>query len=1372
VKKGEELVFTAEQLLETMNPMINSMGILASLKATLSYHVAQEKSVLLGNTRIMPFAIIVFGEPGVGKSTVLDSIMRLFATIKGADYDDSLVYHRVRSSEYWEGYDMLSHLIVHYSEVGNVHPDLVKNKGDDILTELCTIIDSLPAPLNRAFGDKGKVFAIPELIIIDTNNENLNLDLVLCNPAAVKRRFLYIKPIVKDEFRVNGSNSLDSNKVLESDVNPLKVWNFEVFSKVPTSNTSTISKYYMTGRGNSGIVELLRLLRKMMIAWLDSQTAIKDKVRSTDVFDQIYDEVMSDKSRIQEDIFAEIKESMGIDIVDIIEDSSGPIYHTSNNKFYNSEGKEVRRKVDNYVFGVKQKSLDEFALTAGKYKKGSYISQRKAMSEPKETSLPPEMTISEQIEAKSEGFFSPWKEEEVETTLHVNEDTYQPIEMIRSVSPPPPKIPLKRRFNQFLSSTSSRCTKWCLDSTKEFSKWSTIKFYGSFTWMKRLLIVSVMLLFLGPVYGLSYATNYGKEYVRSKIDLYFTRFTDLFDFESTKFISKNPKIRKIVNVLMIISVGVLIKKLISRHVLSSESTDYPPKEELQSFEEQMDAGASRHRVPNKLDHKIWNIVTEVPPVLPHRNGLDELSNRILKNTFAVTVVKENSTTEKTNVVGLESNIVAINTHVLGGTSSVFPLTFSSSAQITPNLTPHLQTYYMNPNDRYDLGNDITLLRVEGKMFKSILKHIPDTLSSKRYMSKLGYNSIVATCIKGKQVVKNEFLDYEITDFAEYVFPGHKPGMCGSPLTVDLETAQGFVGIHTAGEVNGNRAYASLFDKKSLLEGIVALKQSGVYIHASSQGALMEVEMPLSKSPVNYLPMNRFSVIGKLPGYVLINKKSKLVKTPFFSKIQKLFSEKFPDISFQEFSRPMMKPTVVDGSWISPYNVALEKISSERADVSDVVMDKVIDICTERFDNLLPADILLKPLTLESAVNGVEIDPFTRRINLSTSSGFGFEGVKRDHFIRGEDGIDRPTEEIISCVNSIFKRFENREDSGSVYSAQLKDEPRAVEKVVVGKTRLFYMSPLDLLLVQRMLLSPFYTLMSEYGQIFCTAIGTNMHSSAGLLRKRLYSFSKYIIEGDYSNYDQKMPFKINAAACKIIVNILRRRGYNSYAISLVEACLSDSLQPLVEVNNDLFRIPSLRCSGKYATAEDNSLCGMLLPMVFWYSHPVLKDLCFFDYVLLLTYGDDVLMPVKEEVIEHFNALSYRDFIRSLNMDFTNPSKTEVDSKFTDIENISFLKRTFVYRDDISRWLAPLDISSIRRSLMWTLPSNNVAMSEQLYGSLQAALYELAFHFRREEFDSIREQLCSFYRESFPLNDVTFFTFDEIFSNIFGEDFFIT
>jgi hypothetical protein len=87
----------------------------------------------------------------------------------------------------------------------------------------------------------------------------------------------------------------------------------------------------------------------------------------------------------------------------------------------------------------------------------------------------------------------------------------------------------------------------------------------------------------------------------------------------------------------------------------------------------------------------------------------------------------------------------------------------------------------------------------------------------------------------------------------------------------------------------------------------------------------------------------------------------------------------------------------------------------------------------------------------------------------------------------------------------------------------------------------------------------------------------------------------------------------------------------------------------------------------------------------------------------------------------------------------------------VDEISFLKRHFVYREDLGRWVAPLEMSSIGKSLAWFIPSTAVQEEEQILSTLVSALWELFFHLDEESYEMVRYEAILYYSSLYNIRD---------------------
>lgn len=121
------------KIMETSNPYKSGYRELQDLVIKLSIANSSVRSRVAGSSRIPPFCIVLHGEPGIGKSTLMNFLFRIHSDVKKRVFDESHVFHRIVSSDYWEGYDPFSHPYVHYSELGNKNAQLVRTDRKSVV---------------------------------------------------------------------------------------------------------------------------------------------------------------------------------------------------------------------------------------------------------------------------------------------------------------------------------------------------------------------------------------------------------------------------------------------------------------------------------------------------------------------------------------------------------------------------------------------------------------------------------------------------------------------------------------------------------------------------------------------------------------------------------------------------------------------------------------------------------------------------------------------------------------------------------------------------------------------------------------------------------------------------------------------------------------------------------------------------------------------------------------------------------------------------------------------------------------------------------------------------------------------------------------
>lgn len=228
---------------------------------------ASKLTELQSEERMTPFCVVTHGSPGIGKSYIHRFICELWSEVKGRKFQQSHVYSRDASRDFWDGYNPFSNPIIHYSELGKYRPEISRVRGDTAIGEFLSLADNLPMLLNySAIEDKGKWYALPELMSADTNNKEMNIKQEMFCPAAPLRRPFYLGARVKEEYRIEGSSMIDMAKSFaDTTTNLLDRYEWTVSKYIPIetgggSVGTTLRILLQTGDFN----ELVHFMRKAM----------------------------------------------------------------------------------------------------------------------------------------------------------------------------------------------------------------------------------------------------------------------------------------------------------------------------------------------------------------------------------------------------------------------------------------------------------------------------------------------------------------------------------------------------------------------------------------------------------------------------------------------------------------------------------------------------------------------------------------------------------------------------------------------------------------------------------------------------------------------------------------------------------------------------------------------------------------------------------------------------------------------------------------------------------------------------------------------------------------------------------------------------
>lgn len=1285
--------------------------------------------------RITPFAIMVTSTPGVGKSTFLNLTYDTFCHVKGIRFDPGLVFSWVAASDYMEGYVPGSHLIIHASEPGNKHRNIVSRTGDKRIDELCSVIDGQPFSANIAgLEGKGKTFVDSQLVVLDTNNPGLNLDVLCSNKAAIMRRLITVELVVKPEFRKDDGTALDSTKALAFEGNKMDLWFITVSTHTPVDNSRYHTKIILD-KGN--VVDYCLLMKGLMEKHIRDQEGVLDMVKTANSFEAVTG------LRNEEEDLAQVQSS-------------------ELNKIY--EHHKERMEMQNISFRYL------LATPPAIIKQYWYKCLYKFMS-------------------LFYGFYGLWFMALAKTSW----------------------LFTKQVGNLFLCSclvlTSLLATEDALDNYN-FSSFETCIYVGlsvTSLYVDRAFLFIPILCLIYYFARKSMLYNVYRAYVKrgQARKLLRESWNELLhiigvDFDMPSFFSRlynqhQSEIEAIVGYLSLMTLCYGVIKYSNR---KSKTVGNVVNETPQVF---LDEQANTHFTNenktlvstfNKMEDKLgceflgekrkinnselWNLQVEVPIQPTYTGDLMQFLKNVNGNVRKV-IVRTHSRDSEQHIFGVCENYALINTHVLGLISNGIRIEILPNGGSVDSCKTVLITE-LDKFNRLDLGGDVTLIRLGNVRFVDLRKFFRrEVVVYDRFDGAIGDKKVKVRVLQNQNMQGPDGIIH-MKQLYVYNYENTYKGMCGIPLVASRGAGAEIVGFHCAGMPSQDKGYSAIFHILDIERAIKELNQLCPALFVASQSyELPKMEAPLVKSPVFYIPLHGSRYYGKLPRKTMIRNISRVTKTAIARKALELLYDSRGIAPKKTYGPPLMQPVGSGETYINPWNIGLSNMNNQVGYLPPQLMNTVVDRFTKHIiDNLVERfpHIQLHPITMHEAINGSNVNDYLNRIKVQTAGGYGYPGKKSKYLpVVAEDFNSLTREAQTDLIDEVHRKMDcymRGIGCGIVYDAALKDEPRDIEKVVLGKTRLFYPTPLDSLIISKMLLGNFYSIMIENCDIFGGCVGINMHKDADKLAREMLTFSPYIIDGDFKNYDISMLSEITKCCNRVIYNVHESLGYNECALRALATYLSDEATPLVCVNNDVFELDGKTMSGSLGTAEKNTMKLVLILMLAWYSMPKTQDLDFFEHVLNRHYGDDANASVKEEVIEDFNCIVIHEFCKQvLGLTFTPADKTGKFYKYTNVDNLVFLRRRFKYDERLDRYMAPLDYDSIVKMVTWTIPSNSIPPDEQLASSMNSAIWELALHLDKNEHQLIVEKLRKIFLQVYPDYDLRTFTYDYIIRSMIGD-----
>lgn len=563
-------------------------------------------------------------------------------------------------------------------------------------------------------------------------------------------------------------------------------------------------------------------------------------------------------------------------------------------------------------------------------------------------------------------------------------------------------------------------------------------------------------------------------------------------------------------------------------------------------------------------------------------------------------------------------------------------------------------------------------------------------------------------------IEREYVDdkrrsYKIRNRYEYTSLETSKGDCGSIL---IAIGNGFqrkiLGIHVAGKEH--LGVSSPFNASDVMR---AFKELPVYAQIG-----LDLTPLLSKNGTIHdvaLPEGNFTPVGK-----------SLFRTVTPSNTKLRPSEVAGKIAPVTCAPSALRPIMVDGKVVDPMQLGLKKAGNIPPEVNKQSLDAAItDVKRVVLANARPED--RKVFTPMEAVTGIDGDEFCAAISRKSSPGYPWtqqrQGKPGKTKWLGEGENFKLDADLEKLMLERIEKAKNGERTPTIFVDTLKDERRPIEKVKAGKTRVFSAGAMDFTLVFRMYFLGFAAHVMRNRIDNEISVGTNVYSFDWTkTAERMRSKGKKVIAGDFSNFDGTLVLPILYDILDIV------NAFYDDGNDLIRHVLWKEIVNSVHLCEDnVYLWTHSQPSGCPITALLNSLYNSVSMRYVWMEMmPIhLKSMRDFNtHVAMVSYGDDNVVNISDEVIDLFNQITIAEGYSKIGMTYTDESKSGQMVPFRTLKECGYLKRGFVYSEEEMQWIAPLEMTTILEMTNWVRGDED--RLESTLVNIETSAFELSLH----------------------------------------------
>lgn len=385
--------------------------------------------------------------------------------------------------------------------------------------------------------------------------------------------------------------------------------------------------------------------------------------------------------------------------------------------------------------------------------------------------------------------------------------------------------------------------------------------------------------------------------------------------------------------------------------------------------------------------------------------------------------------------------------------------------------------------------------------------------------------------------------------------------------------------------------------------------------------------------------------------------------------------------------------------------------------------------------------LISPCCLDAAVNGVPGMAYVDSIKRSTSMGFPYYKTKKAFLVDLEDdrwpeGVQF-TPEVEQKIADWMELLREGIRLHAVFGANLKDEAVSLKKLLAWKTRIFFSCPAELLVIVRMFYLGFARVVQRNRELFWVAIGLNTTSPEW--DALFHILSKFgldtTIAGDHVFYDKKVKMLVMYYVMDAINRICVASGkYTEEMKVMMEVLKYELMNPSVDFFGMLITLLGGEVSGHQLTTIFNCILNIFY-LMYAYKKAGYDLNDFFENVVGVILGDDhVLCVSPERPLYHHTHI--KDVLEGLGLGYTMADKDSESRPYISLYEAPFLKRTFYYDVNLGVHVGRLEFNSIVKMITVQVRSKTVMLSTQLAQAICSATSEM-FFYGEEAFDEFND-----------------------------------